>query len=586
MRRWLKWQFVVPRVLLVVVAILTGQLVLGVVVRSAAKRLIARAIDERVDIGHARISLGGRKIVLDGVRVDSGHRHALGVLEADRCELNFDRAPLAHKRLVVESGRISGLRFGEAAIGRNESHDAESSAAKPSAWFTDDADLAARQWLDSMNEQFALDLVKQVGSVERTDAFCANWSKTSNALKSRLQELEDRATKLQESIKEAQVNPLRNDDTLHELRQEIAKLQKTSAEFRAEVDKLPDRLDAERRAIIAARRQDGELVNNRLHFQSIDAPALNAYFLREQTAHELNALVGGLRWMRQLFPATPTSGPRKKRGEDILFAGCSQEPGILIRSLQLEGTCRIGGQPVELRGVLTNLASQPRLYHEPMRLHFFGRGSMPLELQVTIDRSGTLPRDELLIDCQGMLLPAVALGGSDQFEMKLAPSVGSVSISVAVEGDRLTGDVQMVQHNVQITPAVHGPAGTPLCRVMGNDLSGINSMATRISLCGTLDKPKCSLWSNLGAAVAESMQRALRRAGDQHTRDLLAEADRRVDERLAEVDRQMAEQQQHIASETNDLTARLDELAASEKPLYRISAKEGGRRLPKDSLFR
>ena len=61
---------------------------------------------------------------------------------------------------------------------------------------------------------------------------------------------------------------------------------------------------------------------------------------------------------------------------------------MLIRSLQLDGTARIAGQPIELRGVLMNLSSAPRLHNEPMRLHLVGNGSLPLELQATIDRTG------------------------------------------------------------------------------------------------------------------------------------------------------------------------------------------------------
>jgi uncharacterized protein (TIGR03545 family) len=584
MRRWLHWQFVVPRVLLVVVILLAAQYVLGLVVRSMAIRAVGRAVGAHVAIGHARVSLADRQIVLSDVQFTNRHHHADGMLQADRCELNFDLGPLAHKRLVVESGRISGLRF-NTSDGRVDSKEGANPVAQPRAWFKDDADLAAYQWLDSLNEHFTLDMVNQLDSVERTEAFCANWSKQSAELESRLRELDARETKLQEAIEAAQVNPLRNDDALEKLRKDAVALQKEFAVFQADVDKLPDELDAERRAIVAARQHDGDLVNTRLRLEPVEARALNAYLLREQSARQLDELIGWLRWIREEVPASATSKAGKRRGEDILFAGCRRAPGVLIRSLQLEGAVRIGGQPVELRGVLTSLASAPRFHDQPMRIHLVGRGSMPLELQVTIDRTGPVARDELLVDCRDVLLPSAALGRTEQLEMKLAPSVGSLSVSVVVEGEKLTGDIQMVQQKVQITPAVHGPAGPALCSAMGETL-GVSSIATRLSLDGTLNKPACALWSNLGAAVAESMRHALRRAGDQHARELLAEAGRRVDERLAEVDRQMAELQRRLASKTTDLTARLDELATVEKPLYRISAKEGGRRLPKDSLFR
>jgi hypothetical protein len=101
-----------------------------------------------------------------------------------------------------------------------------------------------------------------------------------------------------------------------------------------------------------------------------------------------------------------------------------------------------------------------------------------------------------------------------------------------------------------------------------------------------LDAPKCTLWSNLGAAVAEALKQGLNRAGEARARELLVEAGRRVDERLAEVDRQISEKQSRFASKSTDIAAQLQKIAAKEIPRYRISAEQGGRVLPNNSLFR
>src|SRR4029078_7862641 len=135
-----------------------------------------------------------------------------------------------------------------------------------------------------------------------------------------------------------------------------------------------------------------------------------AYLLRDVAARQLNQLVGWLRWMRTMAPADAKPRAGAARGEDIQFAGCRPEPGILIRSLQLDGTARIAGQPIELRGILTNLSSAPRLRDAPIRLHLARSGSLPMELQATIDRTNAKARDELLVNCQGVLLHEMALG--------------------------------------------------------------------------------------------------------------------------------------------------------------------------------
>ena len=84
-------------------------------------------------------------------------------------------------------------------------------------------------------------------------------------------------------------------------------------------------------------------------------------------------------------------------------------PSLLIRSLQLQGTARIGGQTVELGGTLTDVSDAPALHASPIRLRDKATGSLPLELQATIDRTGPVARDELLVDCRGVVMPTLNL---------------------------------------------------------------------------------------------------------------------------------------------------------------------------------
>jgi uncharacterized protein (TIGR03545 family) len=593
MRRLLHWKFVVPRVLLVVVVLLGAQYVVGLVVRSMAIRSGEAALGSQVNVGHVRVSFADRQVVFRDLRVANSQKPSDNLLEADRCELNFAGRPLLRKQAVVESGRIEGLRFGSLA----DSLPSDNAPASGQVTrVNDDADLAARKWLAQLNDQFTLEPVKQFDSVVRTEAFCTRWSKQSAALDARLQDLDARAAELQAAVDAAQANPLRNDRLLDSLQKKVAGLQNEFADIRTDIEKLPDLLETQRREIVAARRHDEEVVGSRSHLEPADANSLSAYLLRDDSAKRLNKLVGWLRWMREMVPVdakTPLGrelGAERQaggtRGESILFAGSRQEPGILIRSLQFNGAARVGGQPFEFRGVLTNLASVPKLHNQPIRLRMVGTEAMPLDFQATIDRTGQVPRDELLVDCQCVLLPDVTLGHTDQLEMQLAPSVGSLSVSVVVEGQKISGDIQMVEQKAQITPALHGSNSALLAAAMSESLGHVNSVATRLSLGGTLERPTCTIWSNLGTAVAEAMKRGLRRADEQHARALLVEAGRRVDERLADVDRQVAEQQARFANKSADITTRLLKIATGEAPRYRISDEQGGRRLPKNSLFR
>jgi hypothetical protein len=67
---------------------------------------------------------------------------------------------------------------------------------------------------------------------------------------------------------------------------------------------------------------------------------------------------------------------------------------------------------------------------------------------------------------------------------------------------------------------------------------------------------------------------------------LLAEAQRQVDEQLAQVDRQTAEGQADLLPLLADFAVQLDELVARHASTQRLETEQLGRRLPAGSLFR
>jgi uncharacterized protein (TIGR03545 family) len=586
MNRLLHWQYSVPRVLGVIVLLMAVQYIFGLAARSVAVHSAEATFGTRLDLEHARVSLVDQQVVFSGLHLANPCRPNENIFEAESCELKLATEPLLHKRVVIESGRISGLRFELPDGCRLDLTQQDANLPRSIAWLNDRTDVAASKWLDRVNDHFTPDAARRFESVRRAESFYADWSRQSAKFDSRLHELDVRAAELQEAVEAAQANPLRNDKLVGELRPKVLTLQKEFIELKVEVERLPDLLESNRRAIVAARQHDEALVGNQLCLEPADVNALSAYLLRERAAQQVNQLVDWLRCMRGMAPRDSKSPSSTSRGFDVQFAGCRQEPGVLIRSLQLDGAGRIGGQPVQLRGLLTNFTSEPRKHAEPIKLHLVGNGSMPFELQAKIDRTGSTSRDELLVDCQGIIFPEVALGHADRLEMKVGPSSGMLTMSLVADGDKLTGDIQLVQRNVQLTPLLCGAGGPALSAAMRDTLGQMNSVATRLSLGGTIQEPTCALWSNLGAAVAETFKRGIQRAENQHQRMIIVEAGRRVDERLAEIDREMSEKQSRFANRTTEISARLGKIAAGETPRYRISDEQGGRRLPKNSLFR
>ena len=108
LRNWQTW---LPRLLIVVVLLLAAQFAMGLVARTKVIRSTEAWTGGRVAVGHARVSLVNRQLILRDLSVADPRRPTTNLFLADRCQLDLAAWPLLRKRIVVERGVISGLRF-------------------------------------------------------------------------------------------------------------------------------------------------------------------------------------------------------------------------------------------------------------------------------------------------------------------------------------------------------------------------------------------------------------------------------------------------------------------------------------------
>jgi uncharacterized protein (TIGR03545 family) len=587
MSRTVRWQNIVSRLMLVAVLLLAAQYVVGRIVRRVAAGWLEAATSKPVDLEHARVSLLRRELALNDLRIRTGVESVQPLVEVARCDLKFAVAPLLHKKVTFEQGVLRGMRFsvppGAAARTSRRSGD----SAGEIKWLDAHASDEAERWLARLDQCFEQDIPRQFASLAQTNQLWDRWPEQARQFDERIRRLKQRAAELRQSAQAALVNPLRHVEFLRKLPNEVAELRADFTRAQTDLEQLAGSFEADRRAIVHARRQDEDRLRAGVHLEPVDANVLSTYLLRRQVSSQVSELIAVLRWVREIVPADRSTTPRGTRGEDVVFAGCRPTPDFLIRNLQLHGTARLGGQTVELAGVLSDVTNSPALHSSPVRLTAKTKGAVPLDLRAVIDRTGTVARDELIVDCRGMVVPALNLGKTDGLSLALAPSVATMSISVLVEGEKLSGNIQLVGRQVKITPMLSGQLGdVPMAAALQATLANLDSLAVQVSLSGTLSEPTCSLWSNVGPAVAEAMQRAMRHAGDEHAQALVARARRRIDQRLASLEKQINAHQSELNAQSTAATAELVRVATQQTPAPRLSHERLGTRLPAGSLLR
>jgi uncharacterized protein (TIGR03545 family) len=442
-------------------------------------------------------------------------------------------------------------------------------------------------WLHELKAQFSYDWTERLASVQRSEELAAAWSRRQRELAKRRDDLEVRADALAKLAAAADRNPLRNRAFLAQLPADIVALKAEMKALGAEVERLPDELEAGRRAVVADRAGDLSIARDLLSAPAANGEQLTVYLFREQVTDLVSELASWLQWSRTVMPAhAPQTHSAAGRGEDVVFAGSKRPPQVLLRRLDLAGTMYLAGQPVPLEGVLTDFTTEPWLLDRPMVLELKSRGSPHVAVRMTLDRSGAVPRDEILVDCREFTCPQMALGAADGLQLSLGSATGALNVSLQLEDDRLSGDVQLVQSGVCVSTAVSESLTRTLAadRLQGT-LGSIGSAATRLSLRGTLAEPKCTLWSNLGPAAAKAVEIAVADRTEERARELAVRAQRRVDEQLAQLDRKIGETQSSVAAQLEASGEDLAVMAAEYRPQQRLDAARLGR-LPAQSLFR
>lgn len=262
-------------------------------------------------------------------------------------------------------------------------------------------------------------------------------------------------------------------------------------------------------------------------------------------------------------------------------------PGVLLRSLELRGEADFFGRPIPFRGIVSNLATTPSAHGEPIRLWISSTDATALKVRATIDRTRGRVREELVVEAQEIPVKSQSLGHPEQLHLAVAPSTGTLTASVNVDRDKLSGEIQLVQKRPGFTTVLKCQGkNSPIGESLEQSLGELDSLTTRISLTGTIDRPSCELTSNLGPAVAAALARGLQQHADARTRQVLADAQRQVDERLADVERQLAERRKRFAIRTAGMPDRIDAIARSQTRRERMSSEQLGRRLPTTSILR
>ena len=578
-----RWKYIVPRLTFLLLLMTALRFGLDPALRYAIVVSGESSLGAKVELQEVSTSITDGQIVLRNFAVTNPTSPLRNLVETQDTTLQLDMNALLHKRLVVENGSITGIQFdsdrttsGELVV-TPEDPDAGPSFLDP---WADSISQFGDQWLEQINERLNQNLVDQLESPKVAKELEERWPQEYTAIRAQIDSLRDQSKTLEKQFRELRKNPLRNLEGIGQLQTQLATTESQLHTLQAKLNALPQQVESDRQAILAARERDEQLIRSQLQFQQIDGDGLTQMLLGEATNQGLATAVDWIAWARGKIPSKREALPdSRSRGTNVLYG--PKKPKHWIKQLQLAGQAQLSGTPLQLVGKLTDASSDPHLVAEPTRLSLHSNEGQSLAIDVTLDRRTEIATDHLQLACPSLNLPGQEIGSADKLAIQLAPTTASFHADLTITDEQLAGKIIFHQPTAEMTIATQSAKHKKLVAVLGKAVENVQQIEARVDVAGTLKKPDVQLESDLGSQLAEGINRGVQQYLTEKSETLLASTRAKVDAQINRLAEAREKAQQELLAKLGKHQELIGQLAALNKggtglPIPKISSLKFG----------
>ena len=544
----IRWKYVVPRLVLLVVVLVVGWLAMNPLLRWGLIQAGQAATGAKVEIHQLKTLLDRSEVRLADVRFADPSSGMQNLFQAETSVLDIENSALLRKQFVIKEGRISGIQLGGAreSDGRIEKKNTDEERTGPG--FGQKATEAGEKWLKNASGKLEQQLENDLQSVRVARELMERWPAEYNRLEQKAKDIQTRGEALARKVDQVKDNPLAAVQSIQQTTTDINQLWQQTVAAKKELARVRQQIRIDRQTIQRAKRHDEKYVRDKFVIDSLDPETLTQYLLGDEMGGRVSGLIGWVQWARQMMPesneqkATPA-----QRGIDIFLPGLKKRPTLLARKLVLDGSGSSGSEPFTFSGELTNLTTQPRVHGQPAVLNVQTEGAVKMSLNAELDHTGKDPIDRVVIKCPQLLQPMRTLGDAEKLAVDVSPGNSALLVDLTMIRNELSGHISVKQPNIELSPTVGSDLGGNLvANRMQTALGHVKELDARIELGGTLLKPRMKLKSNLGPALATGMNAAFRQELAARQEQLLAKAHQEVDQKVGKFEQQLMQKQREV----------------------------------------
>lgn len=589
--RIIRWQGVIPLVLVVGIVVVVWRLLLPGIIARIASEAGTKALGTQVDVTGVEVGLSDARLTIGRVQIADPFDTTRNLLDAGPMTLDLALVPLLEQKAVVESLVVAESRW-------RTVRDVPARSVQ-GASFARSVMAEVRRFTKQVSvpplKLLPLDTVKslvldpsQLKSVKAAKAVLATADSLEAALTAEVQALKVQetidagtalVTRLQkESPRSLGINGTRQ--AISDVRALTQRVEATKRGVEGVITKAragADTLKASVRRVDLARKADYAFARSLLTLPSFEGPDFsNALFGEVSIARFEQALYYAQlaeQWIPPGLKPREDAGPERLRmsGTTVHFPKEKTYPKAHIKRALVRFAMADGaGRPTRYRLAVRDATTEPALVGAPLVASVVreaaGSGVSTLSLDAVIDHRGATSRDSVAIRAGGVALPGLTLPG---LPMRLEPGTGSSALHVARRGTALSARWNL--DAPKVTWAVDSAAlasRNALERVAVDVLRGVPRLTLEALLSGTMADPSMRVSTNLDDAIAGRMRQMLgeqvakaearaRAEVDRQVAKAEAEARARVDKVIADANRRLEEARQKLDAEKAALDARI-----------------------------
>ncbi len=559
----MRWTYLITRLL--VVALVWGFVTYGLdpLIRYSSVQALQTATGAKADVGDLKTSFFPPSVTVSNLALASARRPGWNLLQFDEMQLKLESASLSRRRFVVEEGHLNGLQFDTR---RNDDGQLEKSPEpvnEEPSWMSEKLTELGTEWLTNLTEQVKSQLDPNVLETYRTGTeVYEKWDERFVEMSARAKSLKPKVDRLQAQFKKA-----KEGDTLQQIEQYLQVSQKAEEiiievqDFRDELKGIVPEVRSDFQLLNEARERDQEKVKHTLALLKPDPRRISQALLGKPMYAQLQQVLTWIEAAREYQKELHDQvQPPRSAGRDFEFLNRNPGPDFLLKKLSLSGTISVNRESVPFKAMMTDITEDPKLLGRPCVMRLMAEGSRPLQLRITYDATGDIPKSEMLADYRDTNPLPLLAGKPKEACVHATLSDLAWTTRLTLIKDTIDGSIDLKSEVGNLKFDASDKVRSEIVEAANDAFSEIRILNASVKLSGTLRNPSIDLQSDVGEQVALGVQQAFTHQLDNAKERLISEVNTYAGDQIEKLTGRFKGEYDKLMSDNKDLIEQISEV--------------------------